>query len=206
MKVTKNKRGSNNWGPAEIRELMSFIPEQSAQGVPWEERAHLWKARFGTTRSGASLRAQFTRIKNGWYPQNVMRLLSEGVTSDFIEITNPTENRRHSISFTPETASEAYQSVRKEKASVSSTPNSFEPSRAATPVCLSSPPSCQSTTPSCTNVPSSLVSQLLVSCLKFCIVIATATPKKPTTSLSHIRYKVQKTHRKVPPVDGNGRQ
>ncbi|KAH3189468.1 hypothetical protein KXW62_008186, partial [Aspergillus fumigatus] len=38
---------------------------------------------------------------------------------------------------------------------------------AATPVCLSSPPSCQSTTPSCTNVPSSLVSQLLVSCLKF---------------------------------------
>lgn len=36
--------------------------------------------------------------------------------------------------------------------------------------------------------------------------MATATPKKPTTSLSHIRYKVQKTHRKVPPVDGNGRQ
>ncbi|KAH3242121.1 hypothetical protein KXW31_006146, partial [Aspergillus fumigatus] len=74
-------------------------------------------ARFGTTRSGASLRAQFTRIKNGWYPQNVMRLLSEGVTSDFIEITNPTENRRHSIPFTPETASEAYQSVKKGKAS-----------------------------------------------------------------------------------------
>ncbi|KAH1910567.1 hypothetical protein KXW47_009650, partial [Aspergillus fumigatus] len=65
----------------------------------------------------ASLRAQFTRIKNGWYPQNVMRRLSEGVTSDFIEITNPTENRRHSIPFTPETASEAYQSVKKGKAS-----------------------------------------------------------------------------------------
>ncbi|KAH2060654.1 hypothetical protein KXW21_002480 [Aspergillus fumigatus] len=112
MKVTKNKRGSKNWGPAEIRELMSFIPEQSARGVPWEERAHLWKARFGTTRSGASLRAQFTRIKNGWYPKNVMCRLSEGVTSGFIEITNPTENRRHSISFTPETASEAYQSGR----------------------------------------------------------------------------------------------
>lgn len=176
MKVTKNKRGSKNWGPAEIRELMSFIPEQSAQGVPWEERAHLWKARFGTTRSGASLRAQFTRIKNGWYPQNVMRLLSEGVTSDFIEITNPTENRRHSIPFTPETASEAYQSVKKGKASVCSTPNSFEPSRAATPVCLSSPPSCQSTTQSCTNMPSSIVSQLLVSCLKFCRSTARSPP------------------------------
>lgn len=36
--------------------------------------------------------------------------------------------------------------------------------------------------------------------------MATATPKKPTTSVSYIRCKVQKTHRKVPPVDGNGRQ
>lgn len=87
---------------------MSFIPEQSAQGVPWEERAHLWKARFGTMWLGVSLQAQFTCIKNGWYPQNVMRLLSEGVTLDFIEIMNPTENRWHSIPFTPETASEAY--------------------------------------------------------------------------------------------------
>jgi hypothetical protein len=36
--------------------------------------------------------------------------------------------------------------------------------------------------------------------------MATATPKKLTTSLSHIRRKVQKMHGKVPPVDGNGRQ
>jgi hypothetical protein len=41
MKVTKNKRGLKNWALAEIQELMSFIPKQSAQGVPWEERAHL---------------------------------------------------------------------------------------------------------------------------------------------------------------------
>jgi hypothetical protein len=176
MKVTKNKRGSKNWGPAEIRELMSFIPEQSAQGVPWEERAHLWKAMFGTKRTGASLRAQFTRIKNGWYPKNVMRRLSEGITSDFIEITNPPESRRHSIPFTPETASEAHQSVKKENASVWSTPSSLEPREAATPVCLPSPPSCQSTTPSCTNMPSSIVTQLLVSCLEFCRSTARSPP------------------------------
>jgi hypothetical protein len=108
MKVTKNKRGSKNWGPAEIWELMSFIPEQSAQGVPWEERAHLWKAMFGTKRTGASLRAQFTHIKNGWYPKNVMRRLSKGITSDFIKITNPPESHQHLIPFTPETASEAH--------------------------------------------------------------------------------------------------
>jgi hypothetical protein len=167
MKVTKKKRGSN-WEPAEIRRLISWINEQSAQGVPWEERSHLWKAMFGTKRSGASLRAQFTRIKNGWYPKNVMRRLSEGVTSDFIEITNPPESRRHSISCTPETASEASQSVKKENASVWSTPNSLEPHKAATPVSLPSPPSCQTTTPSCTNMPSSIVTQLLVSCLEFC--------------------------------------
>jgi hypothetical protein len=131
---------------------------------------------FGIKRSGASLRAQFTRIKNGWYPKNVMRRLSEGITSDFIEITNPPESRRHSIPFTPETASEAHRSVKKENASVCSTPSSLEPREAATPVCLPSPPSCQSTTPSCTNMPSSIVTQLLVSCLEFC----RSTARSPT--------------------------
>jgi hypothetical protein len=175
MKVKKNKRGSK-WEPAEIRRLISWINEQSAQGVPWEERSHLWKAMFGTKRSGASLRAQFTRIKNGWYPKNVMRRLSEGITSDFIEITHPPESSRHSTLSTPETASDAYQSVKKENASVWSTPNSLQPRKAATPVCLPSPSSCQSTTPSYTNMPSSIVSQLLVSCLKFCRSTARSPP------------------------------
>lgn len=168
MKVTKNKRGSN-WEPGEVQKLISWIDEQSARGVSWKERARLWKAMFGTRRSEASLRAQFTRIKNGWYPKNVMRRLSEGITSDFVE-TNSTKSPPQSIASTPETTSEEYPFVKEEGPSVWSAPNSLEPRRAETPVCLSSAPSCQSTTTSCTNTPSSIVSQpkLLVSCLEFC--------------------------------------
>jgi hypothetical protein len=102
--------------------------------------------------------------------------LREGITSDLIEITNSTESPRHAMPFTPETASEAYPSVEEERPSVWSAPNSLEPRRAATPVCVQSPPSCQSTTPSCTDMPSSIVSQLLVSCLEFCRSTARSHP------------------------------
>jgi hypothetical protein len=105
-----------------------------------------------------------------------MCCLREGITSDLIKITNSTESPRHAMPFTPEMALEAYSSVKEERPSVWSAPNSLEPCRAATPVCLLSPPSCQSTTPSCTDMPSSIVSQLLVSCLKFCRSTARSHP------------------------------
>lgn len=169
MKVTKSKRGSN-WGPVEVRKLISWINEQSAQGVSWRERSRLWKTMFGIKRSEASLRAQFTRIKNGWYPKNYMRCLSEGITSDFTELTNSAESPRQSIASTPEAASEAYPYVKEERHSIWSVPNSPEPCRDGTAVRLPSPPPCESTPPSCTNMASPIVSRpkLLVSCLESC--------------------------------------